>query len=106
LRTVLARHQISRVDLLIIDVEGAELGVLQGYPWETIPAERIFCELHPYAWQSFGYSAADMSQFFTAHGLVPIDMFLNPWSHLPESNHSSSYIGPTLLVPIKPSPGR
>jgi FkbM family methyltransferase len=100
LKTVLARHHISRIDLLIVDVEGAELPVLQGYPWETVPVDRIFCELHPYAWQSFGYEAADLDKFFADRGLLPIDMYFKPWPCLPKSTLGSSYIGPTLLVPI------
>ena len=104
LRTVLGRHHISRIDLLIVDVEGAELPVLQGYPWETVPVDRIFCELHPYAWQSFGYEAPNLDKFFADRGLLPIDMYFKPWPCLPKSTRKSDYIGPTLLVPISKFP--
>jgi FkbM family methyltransferase len=100
LTTLLARHKIPRIDLLIIDVEGAELPVLRGFPWGKIPVSQIFCELHPYAWPDFGYEAADLDKFFDDHKLLPIDMFFKAWPRLPDSTHWSSYIGPTLLVPI------
>jgi FkbM family methyltransferase len=100
LRTVLKNYHLPRIDLLMIDVEGAELHVLRGFPWGSIPVDQIFCELHPYAWQQFGYMAADLDQFLDFHKLLPIDMFLRPWPKLPDSTHWSSYIGPTLLVPL------
>ena len=75
LRSLLKRHGVERVDLLLVDVEGAELPVLRGFPWETVAVERIFCELHPYAWRDFEYAASDLDVFFAEHGYVPIDMF-------------------------------
>jgi FkbM family methyltransferase len=97
LKTLIARHQIKKVDLLLIDVEGAELQVLRGFPWGTVSADYILCELHPYAWKQFGYEAASLDDFFKVHGFLPVDMFMTPWPKLPDAK---VHIGPTLLVSV------
>jgi len=100
LRTLLSKHHISKIDVLIIDVEGAELPVLQGFPWGEVTAERIFCELHPSVWRDFGYTAADFDVFFAERGYLPVDLFMQPWPKLPD--YPKKYIGPALLVTIPP----
>ncbi len=62
---IIGRHRISAVDLMIIDVEGAELRVLRSFPWDAVPVRRIFCEMHPYNWGSFAYGGADLEQFWS-----------------------------------------
>ena len=49
LADLLDKHGIQHVDVLLIDVEGAELPVLRGFCWESATVGRVFCELHPYA---------------------------------------------------------
>ena len=94
MKWLLDKHQLRSVDLLIIDVEGAELLVLKGFPWQSVSVEKIFCELHPYAWKDFGYSGRDISDFLNTHDYRCIDMYLKEHSEF----ESTAYIGPTLLL--------
>jgi FkbM family methyltransferase len=94
LSDLLSKHGIKHVDLLLIDVEGAELLVLKGYPWGSVGVQRIYCELHPYAWRHFGYGAADFERFLVTHELRCYDMYLREYPRFEEE----AYIGPTLLV--------
>ena len=94
LRDLMRKHHIENVDLLIIDVEGGELLVLKGFPWESAKVDKIFCELHPYAWNNFGYSGEDLRRFLKDHGYRCLDMYLK--EHKIFDN--SMYIGPTLFA--------
>ena len=84
----------TRIDLLMIDVEGAELPVLRGLNPEQLSQAMILCELHPYAWRAFGYGDAEFAQFLRERGLVAVDAY---WRVLGD-RFGSSYIGPTRLV--------
>lgn len=95
LRDILARFQLDKVDLLLVDVEGAELPILKGFPWETMQPAMILCELHPYNWPMFGYAGPDMTRFLQEHCYRCLDMYLREHSHF----DTSSYIGPCLLLP-------
>jgi FkbM family methyltransferase len=94
LEELLSRRSIHRLDLLLIDVEGAELLVLRGFPWGSVGIGRLYCELHPYAWDRFGYGASDFERFLVEHELKCYDMFLREHSRF----EGGAYIGPTLLV--------
>lgn len=95
LREILARFQLDKVDLLLIDVEGAELPVLRGFPWEIIKPSMILCELHPYNWSMFGYSGQDVSNFLLEHQYRCLDMYLQEHSRF----DGTSYMGPCLFLP-------
>lgn len=95
LHDIITRFNLSKVDLLMIDVEGAELPVLQGFPWDVIKPSMIFCELHPYNWPLFGYSGKEMSYFLKSHNYRCIDMYLHEHSSL----DNPDYIGPCLFLP-------
>jgi hypothetical protein len=84
---------LAKIDLLMVDVEGAELPVLQGLPWDDLPLTKIFCELHPYAWPDFGYTGQDFSSFLASKGLRCIDMYFAEQSVFDSPN----YIGPTVI---------
>jgi FkbM family methyltransferase len=92
---LLKKYAVSHVDLLIVDVEGAELPVLRGLPWETVAIKKIFCELHPYAWKDFSYSSEDVRGFLNLRGYRCFDMYFK--EHV--TFNSEAYIGPTLLIP-------
>ena len=81
------------MDLLIIDVEGAELPVLRGFAWQSASVDRIFCEMHPYAWKDFAYSNEDMRQFLMSHGYRCFDMYFREHKIF----DSDAYVGPTFL---------
>jgi FkbM family methyltransferase len=95
LATILKRYNMTAVDLLLIDVEGAELFVLNGFPWKQVDVKKIFCELHPYAWPGYGYAGEDIKSFLEAHNLRCMDMFLREHRSFTET----VYIGPTLIMP-------
>jgi FkbM family methyltransferase len=95
LHDILVRFQLTKVDILLIDVEGVELPVLRGFPWDKIQPNMIFCELHPYNWPMFGYSGQDVSNFLWEHWYRCFDMYLH--EHIEFNN--SSYIGPCLFLP-------
>jgi FkbM family methyltransferase len=94
LERIMDKHSIKKLDLLMIDVEGAELPVLAGFPWHWTRPGKIFCELHPYAWKEFGYSGSDMEIFLKEHKYRCFDMYLREY----ESFEDRSYIGPTLFI--------
>jgi FkbM family methyltransferase len=87
-------QDLHMVDLLVIDVEGAELPVLVGFQWDDLPLPRIFCELHPYAWKDFGYTGQDFSGFLSKKFLRCIDMYLTEHDIF----NAPDYIWPTLLM--------
>ncbi len=92
---LLSKHKLREISLLMIDVEGAELPVLRGFPWETVAIKKIFCELHPYAWKDFNYSGIDMKRFLAAHTFRCIDMYMQEHTDF----LGEAYIGPTVFVP-------
>jgi FkbM family methyltransferase len=97
LTDLLSAYGVKRVHLLMIDVEGAELRVLQGFPWDTVGLEHIYCELHPYAWKHFGYNGEDVHEFLIKHNYRCLDMYFE--EHI--LFDSDAYIGPCLLLPQK-----
>lgn len=94
LEQLLAKYNINQVDLLIIDVEGAELLVLRGFPWQSVSVGKIFCELHPYAWKDFHYEGKDFQNFLSEKNYRCFNMYLN--EHI--TFDSDAYIGPTLFI--------
>ena len=74
-----------RLDVIKIDVEGAELDVLRGAR-ETIaqrgPALSLFVELHPSAWPALGITRADVeSELRRQHlTLEPLPGVADPWT--------------------------
>ena len=94
LDVLLARHGFSRVDLLMVDVEGAELGVLRGFPWETMACPKLFCEIHPNDWPAFSCTGEEFAAFLKEHGLRCFDTFME--EH--RSFSGSNYLGPCLLA--------
>ena len=91
---VCRRHSLDRIDLLIIDTEGAELPILRGIDWQATGVDKIFCELHPYNWKQFGYGGEDFKAFLQQHRLRCIDMYLRELTDFSDEQ----YVGPTLLI--------
>ena len=72
-----AAEGIARVDLLKVDVEGAELGVLRGMR-RRLESDRpvLIIEIHPEQLGAFGHSSAELVEFLASLGytrLEPID---------------------------------
>lgn len=88
------QYSVDSVDLLIIDVEGAELRVLESIDWNNLRIDRIFCEFHPYQWSTFGYGAAEMEKFLVDHGFRCFDMYFCEHAAFLEK----AYIGPAFLM--------
>jgi FkbM family methyltransferase len=94
LRELVEKHEVKSVDILLIDVEGAELSVLKGHPWESVKVGNIFCELHPYAWKDFGYSGEELKDFLRYHNFRCFDMYFEEF----RSFEGDRYIGPTVFL--------
>jgi len=94
LEQLLDKYEINHIDLMIIDVEGAELLVLRGFPWESVSVEKIYCELHPYAWKEFHYDGNVFSDFLLKIKYRCFDMYLNEHTTF----NLEAYIGPTLFI--------
>jgi len=88
---------ISTVDCLLIDVEGAELNVLRSIDFKKTLVPRIYCELHPFAWDKFGCSAEEMGEFLKNNNYYCLDMYLQKYTDL---RSKEGYIGPTLFIEI------
>jgi FkbM family methyltransferase len=93
LSDVIKRSGLSSIDMLLIDVEGAELPVLKGFPWERMPIPKLFVELHPYAFKDFGYTNSDLQMFLSDRNLRCLDMYLKEIITIEHND----YIGPTLI---------
>jgi len=94
LSDIICRFNLTKVNLLMIDVEGAELPVLKGFPWETMKPAMILCELHPYNWPIFGYTNKEMEKFLKEYNYRCLDMYLHEHS----SFDKPDYIGPCLFL--------
>jgi FkbM family methyltransferase len=95
LSAVLERHSVKHVDLLIVDVEGAELPALSSFPWSESTVGRVFCELHPNEWTHFGYTPAEFSAFLRERDFRCIDMYFQEYDEI----RSASHIGPCCFLP-------
>lgn len=95
LSNLLQKHAVNKVSLLLVDVEGAEFNVLQGFPWLEMTVDAIFCEMHPYAWKEFGFTGSEFSRFLRDKGYRCFDMYFNEYTVLPDEG----YLGPCVLIP-------
>jgi FkbM family methyltransferase len=92
---ILQKHSVTKIDLLKIDIEGAELFAFKGLPWDSVEIGMISCELHPFAWGDFGYTAAEFFSFLEAKGYRAVDMYLREVG-LREVERNP-YSGPTIF---------
>jgi FkbM family methyltransferase len=59
---------LSDPDWMKIDAEGAEINVLRGASRALHGKTKIVCELHPYAWESFGTSFTELKTMVAQAG--------------------------------------
>ena len=76
----LQRNGPAEPDWLKVDAEGAEIDVLRGAPRLLRGRTKIVCELHPYAWPSFGTGFEDLEAIVKEAGrtLRPLDPSAGP----------------------------
>jgi FkbM family methyltransferase len=70
-------------DIVKIDVEGTELGVLRGARRILSPREvQVFVELHPSVWSARGIAAADIRAELAGQQLIaePLDPVIDIWN--------------------------
>ena len=63
LDTLLPELGVSRVDYMKIDVEGHDLMVLQGFPWDTIQPKVVMCEFGNDKTELLDYTYEDLAEF-------------------------------------------
>lgn len=68
LREVVAQNGIKRLDFLKIDVEGLEMKVLAGFPWELLQPSVIECEFEDAKTTKLGYDVAGLADYLIAKG--------------------------------------
>lgn len=76
LRDIVAQNGIRRVDFLKIDVEGLEMKVLFGFPWENLRPAIIECEFEDAKSTRLGYDAASLADFLAEKGY---HVFVSEW---------------------------
>lgn len=64
----LREHGLPAPRLVKIDTEGAEIRILSGARALLASDAVILCELHPYAWEGFGNSFADLQELLAQSG--------------------------------------
>jgi hypothetical protein len=76
LRDYLARCGNTRVDFLKVDVEGFELNVLRGFPWERISPTAVIVEFEDAKTVRLGYSWVELADFLGERGY---EVFVSEW---------------------------
>lgn len=69
-------HELARIDFLKIDVEGFDLNVLKGVPWNWLEPEVITCEFDDEKTLRLGYSYQDMADYLVERGYA---VYLSEW---------------------------
>ncbi len=82
---------IREVDFLKVDVEGYDLFVLKGFPWDTIKPAVVMCEFENYKTSPLGYEFHDLAGFLVDRGYqllisewYPVERYGGPhtWNRL------------------------
>ncbi|MCS6967776.1 MAG: FkbM family methyltransferase [Cytophagales bacterium] len=81
LRTILRQEKVSRVDFLKIDVEGHDLFVLKGFPFERYTPFIILCEFEDYKTVPNGYTYTTLGDFLVDKGYK---VYLSEWKPIIE----------------------
>lgn len=69
-------HGLTDIDFLKIDVEGFELNVLRGVPWDRLQPEVVECEFEDRKTTSLGYTYHDLAEYLVRKGYV---VYVSEW---------------------------
>lgn len=73
---IVADRSISRVDFLKIDVEGFDLNVLKGVPWDTLKPDVIECEFEDAKTVRLGHTWKDIANYLADRGYA---VYVSEW---------------------------
>lgn len=76
LRDVIAERRIRSVDFLKIDVEGFDLNVLKGVPWDVLRPDVIECEFEDAKTLSLGHNWKTIADFLQSKGYA---VYVSEW---------------------------
>jgi FkbM family methyltransferase len=76
LTEIVSTRGISRVDFLKIDVEGFDLNVLKGTPWETVLPDVVECEFEDAKTLKLGHTWTDVAEFLRERGYT---VYVSEW---------------------------
>ena len=69
-------HQIKHIDFLKIDVEGFDLSVLKGVPWDQLKPDVIECEFEDAKTVPMGHTWQDIADFLVVQGYK---VYISEW---------------------------
>lgn len=95
----LAEHGIARIDLLKIDVEGAEETVLRGFA-RAFEEQRITLVQFEYGWVNAhnGFCLKDAYTFFEARGFVLGKLYPEGVAFKPYAYEDEDFVGPNYIA--------
>jgi FkbM family methyltransferase len=70
------QYKVAKVDFLKIDVEGLEMAVLKGVPWDRVKPRMIEAEFEDAKTASLGYTWKDLARFLTDRGYT---VYVSEW---------------------------
>ena len=76
LANVVRELHVEHVDFLKIDVEGLDLGVLRGAPWDDVQPDVIECEFEDHKTAARGHTWRDIAEFLRARGYT---VYVSEW---------------------------
>lgn len=74
-------NKIDSCDFLLVDVEGYDLFVLEGFPWETLKPKVVIAEFEDSKTLPLGYSYKDLGNFLLSKGY---NVVLSEWHPIVE----------------------
>ncbi len=76
LTEIVRERGISSIDFLKIDVEGFDLSVLKGAPWDALRPDVIECEFEDAKTKPMGHDWRDIAQYLTGKGYA---VYVSEW---------------------------
>ncbi|WP_430401871.1 FkbM family methyltransferase [Hyphomonas sp.] len=73
---IVSARQLSRIDFLKIDVEGYDLNVLKGVPWDQLKPDVIECEFEDAKTLKLGHTWKDIAEYLRTRGYT---IYISEW---------------------------